>query len=317
MSMLSSPRLNTGPHLPAGTTATNYGHHRSDRMAELLNPVHGFRDAQRRKGITPHNFAKDNRAHIKAVQKLNKERKEAALAASTPKSSPRYSDVGSRVAAALERPATGDPAALEQRRKPSELRPFSCPKPSGPPGRVFTAWAPPPLLGEGAPEPEKGPRKPPVPRRDERTAAPPPAGVDFVKRNAEMSSLTPKKPWVAAPELLNANGYLSPKGATGFPSPPGTGGKSRHHGRLPPYLLDRKLELAQAAEVKAAAARPRECPEGTHVLEEAERLRVLGLVQQGQQRLHTELDKMPFVVDTYRLRAQHDALSPSVVADCF
>lgn len=238
----------------------NYGHHRSDRMAELLNPVHGLRDAQRRRGITPHDFAKDNRARIKAMERVNRERREAAMAAavtSSVKASPRYSRVSSKVSATLSRPATADSTLPAQ--KPSEPRNFSCPKPSGPPGRVFTAWAPPPLLEEGAPEPPAGPRKPAVPRRTERPPSAPAATIDFVKRNAEASSLTPRKTATAAPS-----------------SPPGTGGKSRHHGRVPAYLLDRKLELAQAAEAREASRRPRECPEGTHFLEEAERVRVLG-----------------------------------------
>lgn len=262
-------------------------------MAELINPVHGFRDAQRRKGIKPHDFTRDNRAHIKALQKLNKERREAAAAATTPRQSPRYAGIGSRVTAQLARPATAD-SAMRPPPKPSEPKPFACPKPSGPAGRIFTAWAPPPLLHEGAPELEPGPRKPPVPRRDERATAAPPPAVDFVKRNAELLSLTPKKTAAAAAVA---------------PSPPGTGGKSRYHGRLPPYLLDRKLELVRAAEDKEAAARPRECPEGTHILAEEERVRVLGMVRQGQQRVHAELDKMPFVVDTYGLKAKHEALS--------
>jgi hypothetical protein len=219
----------------------NYGHHRSDRMAELLSPVHGVRDAQRRKGVKPHDFSRDNRAHIKALQKLNEQRRQAAEAAKTPKASPRFANVESRVAAALARPATADPALPP--RKPPEPKPFACPKPDGPAGRVFTAWAPPPLLYEGMPEPEPGARKPPVPRRAELAAPPAAPTVDFVKRNAELSSLTPRKTVAAA--------------APG--SPPGTGGKSRHHGRLPPYLLDRKLELAQQAEERAARARPREC----------------------------------------------------------
>jgi hypothetical protein len=269
----------------------NYGHHRSDRMAELLCPVHGVRDAQRRKGVKPHDFSRDNRAHIKALQKLNEQRRQAAEAAKTPKASPRFANVESRVAAALARPATADPALPP--RKPPEPKPFACPKPDGPAGRVFTAWAPPPLLYEGMPEHEPGARKPPVPRRDELAAPPAAPTVDFVKRNAELSSLTPRKTVAAA--------------APG--SPPGTGGKSRHHGRLPPYLLDRKLELAQQAEERAARARPRECPEGTHFLEELERVRVLGLVRDGQRKLHAELDKMPFVIDTHGLRAKHEALS--------
>lgn len=265
----------------------NYGHHGSARMAELLHPTCGIREAQIRRGITPRDHAKDNRMKLKEMQLKNKQRREAeaAAAAASPKwqSSTKFAAVGSRVAAQMARPASAP-------RPPThtpELRNFSCPKPCGPAGRVFTAWAPPPLLNEGGAElPRREKRNPPVPLRQPPPPKPPP--VDFVKRNTELSSLTPRKAAAAA--------------ASSPGSPPGTGGKSRYHGRLPPYLLDRKLELAKVAEAKADAAKPRECPEGTHVLAEEERQRVLDLVKRGQERMHKELDAMPFVIDTYGLK---------------
>jgi hypothetical protein len=263
----------------------NYGHHRSDRMHALLSPSSGIRDEQRRRGITPKDHARDNMLKIKEIQLLAKQRREAVEAAAAdvkPKPS-KYGTVTSRVAAQLARPVSA--AALPPRPTP-ELRNFACPKPCGPAGRVFTAWSPPPLMNEGAAEPpRRAKRQPPVPTR--QPAPPPPPAVDFVKRNAELSSLTPKK--ASAP----------------LASPPSTGGKSRYHGRLPPYLLDRKLELAQAAAAREDAKKPRDCPEGTHILADTERERVLGLVVRGQERVRAELDKMPFVVDTYGLKSKH------------
>lgn len=45
-------------------------------------------------------------------------------------------------------------------------------------------------------------------------------------------------------------------------------------GRVPPYLLDRKLAMAEEAAAAVAAAAPRDCPEGTHILPEEERVQV-------------------------------------------
>ena len=269
----------------------NYGHHRSDRIHDVLNPSFGIRDELLRRGIKPHDHTKDNRMKIKALEKVNRERKEAAAAAQAAQARPsprRYAGVESRVAANLSRPATAD-ASLPPR-TPPEPRNFSCPKPQGPAGRIFTAWEAPPLLTSGRePLPPRAKMKPAVPRRE--PPPPPAAEVDFVKRNADLSALTPRKAAAAAP-----------------PSPPGTGGKSKYHGRLPPYLLDRKLELAKVAADAAAATAPRECPPGTRILAEAERLEVLALVKAGQVKVHAELDKMPFVVDSYGLRVKHEAL---------
>ena len=56
----------------------NYGHHRSDRIAEILSPLCGIRDEQIKKGVKPHDHARDNVLRIRAMQKLMAERKAAA-----------------------------------------------------------------------------------------------------------------------------------------------------------------------------------------------------------------------------------------------
>ena len=73
--------------------------------------------------------------------------------------------------------------------------------------------------------------------------------------------------------------------------------------------LDRKLELAEKAAAAAAAAAPRECPEGTRILPEEERLHVLELVKKGQEKVHAQLDTLPFVIDSYGLRTKHETLT--------
>ena len=164
----------------------------------------------------------------------------------------------------------------------------------------MTVWAPPPLLREGSPEaPPREKRKPPVPPRPS-ASLPPKSDVDFVKRNSELSSLTPRK--------VATVGAGVPKGSAPMGSP-STSERSKRHGRVPPYLLDRKLDLAQKAAAAAAATEPRACPEGTHFLPEEERLRVLDLIADGQRKVHEELDAMPFVVDTFGLRTKHETLT--------
>ena len=279
---------------PGVTIMPNYGHHRSDRIHEILNPASGIRDDQLRKGIKPRDHARDNVLRIRAMQKLISERKAAVAttAAALATKTSKYESVGSRVTAQLSRPTS----AAERPATPrtAELRNFACPKPSGAPGRAFTAWEPPPLLYEGMSDvygsgTRREKLKPAVPLREPPKPRPP--SVDFVKRNTALSSLTPKRtPTVPA-------------------SPPGTNEKSKYHGRMPPYLLDRKLELANAAAKAEAAATPRECPEGTHVLPDEERLEVLTFVKKGKEKVHAELDKMPFVVDTFGLKLKHEILT--------
>lgn len=59
----------------------NYGHHRSDRIFAVLQPTSGIRDEMVRRGVKPHNHARDNVINLRAMQKLNRERREAAAAA--------------------------------------------------------------------------------------------------------------------------------------------------------------------------------------------------------------------------------------------
>lgn len=272
----------------------NYGHHRSDRIHDVMHPAYGIRDQQIRQGKKPHDHTRDNKLHIKALMQIQTERRAARAAAAEAaavKPSPRFASVESRVAAQLARPASAP-----SRPKPAAPGPknFACPKPSGPPGRIFTAWAPPPLLGAaGTPGASAAllPRAKVKPAVPSRQPAPPKApAVDFVKRNADLAALSPRK------------------AAASPPSPPGTGEKSRHHGRIPPYLLDRKMEMASAAAAREAALLPRECPVGTHLLPEEERVQVLAMVEQGRETLHKELDAMPFVIDTYGLKSKNRAL---------
>lgn len=254
-----------------------------------MNPAQGIRDRQLRAGVKPHDHTRDNKRHIKALMQIQQERRaalEAKEVAAAIKPSPRFANTSSRVAAQLARPASAPPRPKHS----TAAKNFSCPKPSGPPGRIFTAWAPPPFLFEGAsdPLPPRAKVKASVPQR--QPALPKAAAVDFVKRNAELAALSPKK--VSAPPT----------------SPPHTGEKSRNHGRVPAYLLDRKLELANIRADREAALAPRECPLGTHLLPEDQRVEVLAMVEQGRESLFKELDAMPFVIDTFGLKSKHQAL---------
>ena len=252
----------------------NYGHHRSDRIFEVMKPSAGIRDDLVRRGLTPRDHTRDNKMHIKSMQKLASERKSAADAvaakAAQSKTAAKTAGVASRVAAQLARPASA-PAV----RRPASARApptaFACPQGGhAHPGRIHTAWVPPPLLAQGAlPAPDRRKWKPPVPVQSPRGGKGP--AVDFVRRNAELSGLTPRKAAAVVPAAR-----------------PATAEKSRHHGRLPPYLLDRKMAAAALAAAAAEAAAPRACPVGTHVLPEAERVEVLAEVREGQAKLNAD-----------------------------
>lgn len=150
-------------------------------------------------------------------------------------------------------------------------------------------------------------RKPSVPKAADARPQTADSSIDFVRRNVELSSLTPRTPVKVGSGVPKGAAPIAGVAAA-VSSPSTEPRKSKHHGRVPPYLMDRKLELAATAAAHAAEKAPKECPPGTHVLPTKERTRLLGLIESGQAQVHAELDKMPFVIDTYGLRTKHEAL---------
>ena len=276
-------------------------HHNSAAMSALLSPTLGIRDAQRKAGLTPRDHSKDNRQIIKELSRANKGKKleEAAKALepyTPPRTSSKYAAVRSRVVDELARPPSAPPKASF----PAAPKNFQAGKP--PRGlEANVAWAQPPPISTLAPDAADALKqahriktKPPVPPRPTSAPSRPATAENILARNARAAASTPKRTERPSPALT--------------PSPSGTYSKGPSHATLPAYLLDRKLEVAAAVAAREAAARPRECPPGTHILPEAERVAILAGVRESKAKVEAELDGMPFVKHTLGLRLRHDSL---------
>ena len=234
---------------------------RSDAVSALLNPTHGVRDQIVRKGGKPHNHAKDNRTYIKQLEKLNRERMEAAAAAAavrTPRpGSSKFKGVGSRVVKELaERPTSAPPPTA---RRPLEPRNFMGGTPKWQPNQAIAAgWKQAEsaskldLAGEAQLKSQRKLRKPAVPKPD--ISPRPTSATDFVQRNASQAKVAQRR--------------------SALPRTPSAELKHEHHGAMPPYLLDRMLQLAEAAAEREAAAKRPGVPKGHHILPEEVRLRM-------------------------------------------
>jgi len=274
---------------------------RSDAVAALLNPTNGIREEQKRKGLKPHDHTRDNKQYIKQLQQLNRTREEvAAVEANTPrKVSSKYKDVSARVMTPrqLDRPATA-PARPSSARPPLEPRNFMAGRPAWQANQAIAAgWKQPAPVSTLGPQAEellqlRSKTKPPVPKQNLTPRAS--SSVNFLQRNVSAASLAPRR--------------------SAAPAPPSEGRKHEHHGALPPYLLDRKLQTAKLQADKEALEARRGVPAGHHVLPEQERSRILGAVRDGRVKVHAALDSLPFVKDTLRLR-QRDTLLVQQLAD--
>ena len=276
-------------------------HHNSAAMSALLSPTLGIRDAQRKAGLTPRDHSKDNRQIIKELSRANKGKKleEAAKALepyTPPRTSSKYAAVRSRVVDELARPPSAPPKASF----PAAPKNFQAGKP--PRGlEANVAWAQPPPISTLAPDAADALKqahriktKPPVPPRPTSAPSRPATAENILARNARAAASTPKRTERPSPALT--------------PSPSGMYSKGPSHATLPAYLLDRKLEVAAAVAAREAAARPRECPPGTHILPEGERVAILAGVRESKAKVEAELDGMPFVKHTLGLRLRHDSL---------
>lgn len=189
----------------------NYGHHGSANMAALLHPTCGIRDELRRKGVTPRDHARDNIKLIREMQRKNAEKKAAAAEAeaTSPRASPRFNKVSSRVTRDLERPSTA-----ELPLRPSPPKPFMAGKPAADRTGILTAWEVPPLLdydgisSDAAAILAKAKRREPVPNgmhgmRPSSASSEP--RTDFVSRNVSLASKTPRRHQRAtvSPETAN------------------------------------------------------------------------------------------------------------------
>jgi len=88
----------------------------SSNVASHLNPVRGVRDAQRRAGIKPTNFAAKNREHIRSLQEAIRQKKQQ----SQPKKKDRFKSVQSRVLQTMEKEAGGGHVYLKKNSQKEE-----------------------------------------------------------------------------------------------------------------------------------------------------------------------------------------------------
>lgn len=300
------------------------------------------------------NYQAINRSRIAALGALNRERKDAQAnqAALLARRSSPFDAVTPRVyeprptsAPPTPRPqssvVSGSHLGASARVRQASAKPhdgaFAMPKPSAPPGRVGTVWAPPPLMYQVLPDRVEAAaaamagggsgeqcrrerRKAAVPTRDDLLAdaasrQPTSARVcsdgaqNFLKLNAESVATTPRKPTTVLAGAPKGTTAMGGRPDERLGSPMTDECKSRFHGRVPPYLLTRKLELAGKLAAAAAAAAPRECPVGTHILPEGERREMLVLIAKAQEKVHAELDEMPLIIDTYGLKLKHEGLT--------
>jgi hypothetical protein len=230
---------------------------RPDTIHDLIYPSHGYRDQLKRQGIKPHDHVRDNRRYIKELQAKIAERKQisaanAEAAATTP--GRKFMRVASRITADLSIPRPASAPSPRRQSAPAQ-RNFYAGKPHQPSQQVTrtgktAAWVEPPLLVED-PTVSGPARRAPVPPRGGSENMPTQASptTDYVAKNIAAAAQQRR---ASARSATREQRPLAPR--------------TSPLGKLPAYLIDRKLELARIAAEEAANALPPGVPPNHHVL---------------------------------------------------
>lgn len=306
---------------------------RPDTIHDLIYPSHGYRDELRRQGIKPHDHARDNRRYIKELQAKIAERKlaiaEAAKAgAATPRR--RLTRSASCVMPGTRSPVPRSGSASARSPAPAAKKNFYAGKPHQPTQQVTrtgktAAWVEPPLLVDD-PSWQSPARRAPLParggRENQATQASP--ATDFVAKNIAAAAACRPRNVRSAPPTGRA---LTPRAAP--------------LGKLPSYLIDRKLEIARIQAEEAANALPPGVPPNHRILpkvfkashahttacagapphttvpsiasqsvatSQEDCVRVLEQIRASRVEVEKELDCFPFVIDTPTQKARHSQL---------
>lgn len=228
----------------------------------MLDPVMGYRDELRRKGVEPKNHHKDNLRKMRELQNKNRIKKQAELN----KPGPQKSKLTARAKSKFMDKAN---AKSENAKKHVFLKRSSSSN---------NSTVAPSEAGASTVRERARNSKPTVPLRTQQGKLKRPAGKrDYLAENRAQAKEAPKKfsEKAAAKKFTDKNCY----------------------GRVPEYILQRKLEMLQKVEQDKIAAEQAKIPAGMRVMSEEERLETLGILKGNAKKVEGALAKLPLRVE--------------------
>jgi len=241
----------------------------SRAVSEILNPVHGFRGQLVRRGIRPKDHHRENLKQIKEVQRENKQLQQQQF------------EESQREAFKLERFKQVPSRAFNMltlqttQNRHQYLR-----------KKEETI-----MEGENSSAPyisQKAKMKPPLPKPDSASYSLARLDKNYIQENAR--------------QVMDAVGWSDP--SKEFISYT----ERDDYGKVPQYLLERKVELALEADQKRAAIKKQDAPDGMTVMSEEDRLRTLQSLRENGDKIVNELNMFPLTVDTFSQRQRKSLL---------
>jgi hypothetical protein len=251
-------------------------HHNSSQVASSLNPIRGVRDMQRRLGQQPTDFAKANAQRIRALSARN-----ASAKAELPRS---------QRSARKHRPG----------HVPRSVRSSLTERPNSANGSEFPSASPYPRNHRYAENDDADDGA------DDGTDDDPDRSDEHCEDNEGSSngdgsisnSPQTKQPrdFVKENAAEVASRAATPRNTKNSQQEDYT--KREGYGKVPNYLIQRKVELARQAEERRAAQEAEAVPAGMRIMPEEERLETLELLAKSKHEAYNQLHQMPFVCDT-------------------
>ena len=251
-------------------------------VGDLMNPVRGIRDVQRRRGIEPRNHARENMRILREKQQENREKRQQKMEEKPKKfKMKRFQDVKPRVAqdSKMATEIARETARLrlerkEQKEKLAEknnkLRQERIAK-----ARQNTRRNSPGKIGG------REVRKPAVPKRNEVINMPAREEKNFISQNRR-EAVTSSPPKKQSDE--NKNSGIEKSG--------------ENYGKVPLYLQERKAEMAEEAAKRRRAEENKKAPAGMSLMPEEERLDTLKILKENLAATKDHLQRMPLLVET-------------------
>jgi len=285
-------------------------------VADCLNPVRGYRDAQRRRGIEPKDFAKEYRETLSNISKKNRTNRSIAKQEKQVKSklSPtqkipnrfvlkKFRNVQSRFRQDateeeddIDEEQTAFPAGSDDTENNGSKTVQSTLKRALTPGSQRKKHA---YLRKRSSESGKVQVTKPgqaTPRKFLRDPLGGEKRKQAVPKRTELGKLAPRNETNFIAE--NFKDAVQIKSGSNKENNDAKQKSLHAPGSIPKYLLQRKIELRKQEEEKRKQVLNKECPPGMKLLEEPERLATLELLQKSLREVKGELDAMPLSIST-------------------
>jgi len=273
-----------------------------------LNPVRGYRESLERKGVRPKNHHEANLASLRTQAEVIKQTKQKEVEEREQKHKfklARFRNVPSKVSQYMgSGDATREPYDENEKGNANYLR-----RSSGTNGVSSIRRTPivsdherhaldsSPSIDADAVKNEKRQKiKPPVPKATDCHYVPPAAladNKDYVRENRAGLDGAPAS--VSVTTAAKQAGPLNYK-------------LREEYGKVPQYLLDRKIEMAQEAEKQRLAAAEAQQPTGMVKMSEEERLATLAVLNENSERILSDLAHLPLRVETLSAQQRKTAL---------